>query len=120
MLCMMRHRQPTNRALPTERHSAPALWPERALPRYFFNVRDGEAYPDLQGTELADLNAARDEAIRFSGALLKEGPEKFWGPKGWEMEVCDDFGLRLFVLRFSAEEAPQTAAVPYVERTDPT
>ena len=45
--------------------------------RYFFNVQDGEAYPDLQGTELTDLNSARKEAIRFAGALMADSPDRF-------------------------------------------
>ena len=93
------------------------------MPRYFFNVHDGETFPDLQGTELHDLNAARDEAIRFSGALMKDSPDKFWVAKGWHMEVCDDFGLHLFTLRFAAEEAPSVRAIPYpcrIESDEPS
>lgn len=83
------------------------------MPRYFFNVHDGESFPDLQGTELIDLNAARTEAIRFSGSLLRDRPDTFWSSKLWALEVCDDHGLRLFTLSFSAEEAPSAKAVPY-------
>ena len=33
------------------------------MPRYFFNVYDGIAMPDLVGTELPNLDAARKEAL---------------------------------------------------------
>lgn len=84
------------------------------MPRYFFNVHDGAEYPDLQGTELADLNAARQEAVRFSGELLTDSSDRFWGTKEWSMEVCDDAGLALFTLRFAATEMPSAAKTPYV------
>lgn len=80
------------------------------MSRFFFNVHDGRAYPDLQGTELADFDAARLEAIRFAGALLSGQPEAFWRAEPWEMEVCDDYGLLLFKLRFSAEVMPHADA----------
>ena len=58
------------------------------MPRYFFNVQDGESSPDLQGTELNYLNAARREAVRFSGSLLIDQPETFWGARVWPLDVC--------------------------------
>ena len=44
------------------------------MPRYFFHLNDGHTALDAEGTELADLNAARQEAVRFSGEVLREGP----------------------------------------------
>ncbi|MFC3069336.1 DUF6894 family protein [Phenylobacterium soli] len=82
------------------------------MPRYFFNVLD-DALPDLQGTELAGLNIARDEALRLAGAVIKERPETFWNAKRWSMEVCDDAGLLLFALTLAATEMPSAKVVPY-------
>ncbi len=42
------------------------------MPRYFFHVEDGKAYPDEEGTELSDLDAAR---IHVSSGL--KAPERF-------------------------------------------
>ena len=41
------------------------------MARYFFHVQDGRDYHDLQGTELPDLKAARNEAVRrrFSSTM---------------------------------------------------
>lgn len=74
------------------------------MPRYFFHVLDGCDYRDLQGTELADLNVARREAVRFAGALLTDEPDNFWGTDTWRMRVTDDYGFTLFELTFSATD----------------
>jgi hypothetical protein len=44
------------------------------MPRYFFDIRDGEFIPDTQGREFIDLEAARIQAVVISGELLKENP----------------------------------------------
>lgn len=70
------------------------------MPRYFFHVCDGEDYPDLHGAELPDLDAARKEAVRFSGALLTDHSTKFWASGEWMMRVTNQDGLVLFQLIF--------------------
>jgi hypothetical protein len=58
------------------------------------------------GTELPDIFAAQDQAIRTSGELLREMGGKFWDGTEWSMEVADEAGIVLCRLRFSAEESP--------------
>lgn len=72
------------------------------MPRYFFHVSDGDDFPDLQGTVLENDAAARTEAVRFSGQLLSDNPEKFWSGQEWKMRVADHSGLTLFELLFTA------------------
>ena len=72
------------------------------MPRYFFQVADGEDYPDLQGTVLDNDAAARTEAVRFSGQLLSDTPDKFWSGQEWKMTVTDGNNLTLFELMFTA------------------
>ncbi len=74
------------------------------MPRYYFHVKDGKNYRDLQGTELADTDAARREALRFTGDLLNEGENGFWDGVEWSMEVTDAIGSAFFTLRFTAAE----------------
>jgi hypothetical protein len=74
------------------------------MPRFFFHVRDGSDFPDLQGTVLEDLVAARREAVRFSGALLNDKPDIFWQSGEWTMRVTDEADLTLFQLTFFATE----------------
>ena len=51
---------------------------------------------------LEDDAAARTEAVRFSGQLLSETPDRFWSGEEWKMRVTDDRDLTLFELMFTA------------------
>ena len=46
------------------------------MARYFFHVQD---MPDLVGTELANLNSVRAQALQTSGELLRKSGESFLG-----------------------------------------
>ena len=76
------------------------------MPRYFFNITDGVSIPDADGTELADIYQAQAQAIQMSGELLRDLGARFWNGEDWKLEVTDEEGRVLFVLRFSAEERP--------------
>jgi hypothetical protein len=56
-----------------------------------------------EGTILANVAAARAEAITTAGALLKDRGPTFWGAGEWRMTVVDDAGDTVCLLRFSAE-----------------
>lgn len=75
------------------------------MPRYFFDIVDGEDLPDIEGSEHADLGAARIEAIRYSGEVLREMPERFWHAEEWTMTVADAQRVPLFTLKFLAQAA---------------
>jgi hypothetical protein len=75
------------------------------MPRYFFQVDDGFSTRDEAGTELPDIFAAQDEAIRFSGERLRDMGGKFWDGTAWNLAVTDETGRVLFTLRFMANEA---------------
>lgn len=76
------------------------------MPRFFFHVEDGEVFTDLQGTELRDLNAAREEAVRFAAALLRDQADKFWDTSEWRIRVTNEADLTLFDLTFFGTQAP--------------
>jgi hypothetical protein len=76
------------------------------MPRYFFHVQDGSSSPDQDGTELLDVYTAQAQAVRMSGEILRDVGAKFWNGTEWRLEVADERGQILFVLRFSAEERP--------------
>jgi hypothetical protein len=43
------------------------------MPLYFFDITDtSKTWPDSEGTELANLEEARDEALRTLGEIVKE------------------------------------------------
>ena len=67
------------------------------MPMYYFHLRDNEQITDVDGTDLADLAAARGHAdgvaqeLMFkSSGMLGEGWSK------WTMVVHDHDGLELF------------------------
>jgi hypothetical protein len=74
------------------------------MPRYFFHVTDGYLARDSDGTELPDIYAAQDQAIRMSGEILRDMGAEFWNGTDWKLEVTDEQDQIMFVLRFSAEE----------------
>ncbi len=76
------------------------------MPRYFFDVRDGEYFPDNEGREFADLEGARLHAVVLSAELLRENPSRFWDGEEWQLEVRDHERLILFILTFMATNAP--------------
>lgn len=76
------------------------------MPRYFFHVEDGRSFPDLDGVELPDLDAARIEAVRLLGGMLRDEAETFWQGDDWRMSVADAGGMALFTIDFMATMAP--------------
>jgi hypothetical protein len=84
------------------------------MPLYFFHVYDGKSMLDDTGTELADVGAAKAEALQFTGELLKErhGGELFWDGTPWRLEVTDGpnpGGRTFFVMHFSVTDGPTVA-----------
>ena len=74
------------------------------MPRYFFNILDRDVSGDDTGTECPDIYAAQAEAVRTSGQMLQEMAEDVYDGREWVMEVSDDHGLLLFVVRLSIED----------------
>jgi hypothetical protein len=78
------------------------------MPRYFFHVEDDRTEIDKVGMELPDLQAAREEAVRAAGEILRNGAGKgLWSGKPWRLWVTlSPFAAEkpLFAIRFSAEE----------------
>ena len=73
------------------------------MPRYFFDIKDGEDLVDVEGSIHAGLAAARIESIRYSGEVLREMPERFWHAETWLMTVSDQHRVPLFTLSFLAK-----------------
>ena len=75
------------------------------MPRYFFNVHDGQdVAPDMDGCELPDLAAVRVEAVRASGEVLRDDASR-WTGQEWVMIVADQTGAPVLTLSFSAAMA---------------
>ena len=74
------------------------------MPRFFFHVLDGQSAHDTLGTELPDIYAAEAEAIQTVGEMLRDLGGKFSNAADWKLEVADEAGQILFVLKLTAEE----------------
>jgi hypothetical protein len=80
------------------------------MPRYFFHIFNGYESLDTVGTVLPDLASARENAVRTSGEILRDGAD-LWGGVPWRMEVADESGP-LFALNFSVSEITATNRPP--------
>ena len=76
------------------------------MPRFFFHVADSVLVPDEEGTELADLAAARVEAVTVAGAMLRDHAPEFWNSGEWKVIVTDEDRLILFSICCQALAAP--------------
>jgi hypothetical protein len=67
--------------------------------RYYFHVRDGECLiPDREGSELPNLNAARDEAWLSARDFAIDSLRGGAAVNGRQIEITDEAGLVLATL----------------------
>jgi hypothetical protein len=76
------------------------------MPRFYFNVHDGKSGLDVIGTELPDWAAARVEAIRCMGEMMKDNAAHVVLGEDWWIEVTDSTGLILFQVALLMTETP--------------
>lgn len=76
------------------------------MPRFFFNVYDGVSSLDDTGSELADRQEARIEAVRLAGEILKDDAQRIALGEDWRIEVVDERGLVLFRFDFVSVATP--------------
>jgi hypothetical protein len=67
------------------------------MPMYYFHLRDADTIKDVDGTELADTDAARSHADTVA-VELKFKNEEFLDERWsrWSMHVHDEMGQELF------------------------
>lgn len=82
------------------------------MPRFHFNVHDGVSEIDHEGQELPDWEAARLEAVRLSGEIIRNEAKRVALGEDWRMEVLDATGLVLFRLDFTVMASPATSQSP--------
>jgi hypothetical protein len=59
------------------------------MAHYYFSIRNGKRFDDVDGLELADLEAARAEAISFARDLMRlDYDRRDWS--GWAIRVTDE------------------------------
>jgi hypothetical protein len=72
------------------------------MPRFFFNVRDGVDLPDEEGMELPGPDRARSQAIVTAGEMMRDKGRELWPGTEWSMQVTDERGDTVCILKFSA------------------
>ncbi len=79
------------------------------MPRFHFHLRaDGRIHPDLEGTELLDIEVVRAHASAVAQELMCNAGAR---PRHWSMYVEDETGERQFDL-FFADVDPRIASYP--------
>ena len=69
------------------------------MPRYFFNIENQPPFVDVDGLELPDLAAAREEASGFARDVMRREPgRRDWG--GCVVRVVGEELQHLFDLPF--------------------
>jgi hypothetical protein len=79
------------------------------VPRYFFNIKHGKDITDTEGTELAGVAEARDQALTTAGEMIKHQDHTVWNGSEWRMNVTDEAGRPVFTLRFAADDHPKAS-----------
>ncbi len=72
------------------------------MPRWYLHVHDGErAFLDLEGSELRDIVAAREEALATAREMLRDGFRAGKDRSAWRFEICDEDGTPVLMVPFS-------------------
>jgi len=75
------------------------------MPTFYFHTEDGERVADTDGSDLADIEAAKDAAVQILAESLRGNSDLFWRHEGFSVIVTDDNALTLFSLNVSATMA---------------
>ena len=65
------------------------------MPKFHFHLDDER---DEEGLELADLAAAKCEALKFAAQHICDAANAFWDREEWMLSVADERGLTLMQL----------------------
>lgn len=77
------------------------------MPLFHFNLADQGRDPDLDGTDLADADEARVQAIVFAGEYLRDNPGLLVNGTVFRVEVTDDRASALFAVQIELIEQQQ-------------
>ena len=76
---------------------------ERDLPLFYFDTSNGIMELDQEGTELADVESARKQAVRLVGEMLRYDGTAVWQGGGLVVQVSDQARAPLFTVRVTAD-----------------
>ena len=82
------------------------------MPRYFFDLNTHAPAPDDDGTELADDEHARVQAVIFAGDYLSDHPEILRCGAHFRVAVRNDRGSELLAVVVMIAEPGQDSGSP--------
>lgn len=78
------------------------------MPRYFFDIDDHKHDVDDEGTELADDDEARIQAVIFAGDYLRDHPGMVWDGTRFSVAVRDEGDAVLLNVIVTANDPRQS------------
>jgi hypothetical protein len=70
------------------------------MPRYYFSLKNGQPFDDVDGLELPNFDAVREEAVGFARDMMRMEPGRTdW--TGWIVRVTDEAQQCVFELAFA-------------------
>ena len=82
------------------------------MPRYFFHTADGSRDLDREGFDCADDGAARKQAIRYAGEVMRDEPQVLWDGRDFRVEVMNEAEDLLFTVVMISIDAPASGQPP--------
>jgi hypothetical protein len=77
------------------------------MPKFHFHLDDER---DEQGLELADLAAAKCEALEFAARHICDAANAFWDREEWTLTVTNERGLTLLQLHIVGTQSAATSS----------
>ncbi len=74
------------------------------MPRYFFDIGEDRYDKDTEGTDLADDDEARVQAVVFAGDYLRDHPEVVWEGSRFSVTVRGEGDVVLQTIMVTSEE----------------
>ena len=67
------------------------------MPRYYFSCEGAQTFVDQVGTELADIDTARLQAVENAAEIMRDNPASFARDGEWTMTVTEGGQVRILV-----------------------
>ncbi|MEO6339469.1 MAG: hypothetical protein ABIO39_05495 [Caulobacteraceae bacterium] len=77
------------------------------MPRYFFNIENGEFTPDTQGVVLSGLVEVQSQAQRLAGEMLQDGSARLWETGEWRLDITNEAGDSVCVLNVATTKGAE-------------
>lgn len=77
------------------------------MPKFHFHLDDEH---DAQGLDLADMDAAKCEALEFAARHICDAANTFWDREEWTLTVSDERGLTLLQLEIVGTQSAASSS----------